>query len=48
MWNSQALVLSFHMPDAIGIEELSSLFVKSSIKQFHSTCLSAAITTHKN
>jgi hypothetical protein len=48
MWSSQAYALSFHMLDAIGIEELSSLFVTSSIEQFHYTCLSVAIATQKN
>jgi hypothetical protein len=48
MWSSQAFVLSFHMLDAIGTEELSSLFVTFSIEQFHSTCLSVAVATQKN
>jgi hypothetical protein len=47
MWSSQAFSFSPHMLDAIGIEELSRLFITSSTKQFHYTCLSAAVVTQK-
>jgi hypothetical protein len=36
------------MLDAIGIEELSGLFITSSIEQFHYTCLSTIVATQKN
>ncbi len=48
MWSSQAFALSFHMLDAIGIEELLGLFITFSTKQFHYTCLNVLVATQKN
>jgi hypothetical protein len=48
MWSSQASAISPHLLDAVGTEELSGLFVKSSTEQIHQTCLSAAVATQKN
>jgi hypothetical protein len=48
MCNSQAYAFSPHMLDVVVTEELSRLFVKSSTKKIHYTCLSVAIPTQKN
>jgi hypothetical protein len=37
-----------HMLDIVGIEELSGLFITSSIEQFHYTCLNVVVATQKN
>jgi hypothetical protein len=48
MWRLQAYAFAPHMLDVVGIEIFLGLFVMSSTEQFHYTCLSVAIATHKN
>jgi hypothetical protein len=48
MWSSQAFALLPHMLDANWIEELSGLFITSSTKQFHYTCLNVVVATQTN
>jgi hypothetical protein len=47
MWSLQASAIGPHLLDAVGTEERSGLFVKSSTEQFHQTCVSAAVARHK-
>jgi hypothetical protein len=48
MWSSQVSTLSPHMLDVVRTKKLLRLFITSSTKQFHYTCLSVVVATQKN